>query len=179
MHATIVTIPPMQWERSRADVAVSTFRNPAGGRKARHCPYCSSFAGLRLQSHRGRLERGLRHAAAWPACGGLCPGIAIGLGLRRTTWRAWDSKQEASGLHRRRCPRPSPADIEFMQGMIMHHAQAVEMTALIPSRTENKEIRILGARISLSQTDEIKFMKRWLVAREAPVDGHAGHAGHG
>jgi uncharacterized protein (DUF305 family) len=66
-------------------------------------------------------------------------------------------------------PRPSPADIEFMQGMIMHHSQAVEMTALIASRTENNEIRVLGARISLSQTDEIKFMKRWLVARGAPL----------
>ena len=50
-----------------------------------------------------------------------------------------------------------------MQGMIMHHAQAVEMTALIPSHTENKDVRSLGARISSSQTDEIKFMKRWLV----------------
>jgi uncharacterized protein (DUF305 family) len=66
-------------------------------------------------------------------------------------------------------PQASQADIEFMQGMIMHHAQAVEMTALISSRTEDKEIRVLGARISLSQTDEIKFMKQWLVARDAPV----------
>ncbi len=66
-------------------------------------------------------------------------------------------------------PPRSPADIEFMQGMIMHHSQAVEMTALIPSRTQNKEVRALGARISVSQTDEIKFMKRWLVARGAPV----------
>jgi uncharacterized protein (DUF305 family) len=56
-----------------------------------------------------------------------------------------------------------------MQGMIVHHSQAVEMTALIASHTENKEIRVLGARISVSQTDEIKFMKRWLVARGAPV----------
>ena len=52
-----------------------------------------------------------------------------------------------------------------MQGMIMHHAQAVEMTALIALHTENKELRTLGARISSSQTDEIKFMKRWLAAR--------------
>ena len=51
----------------------------------------------------------------------------------------------------------------------MHHSQAVEMTALISSRTQNREVRALGARISLSQTDEIKFMKRWLVARGAPV----------
>jgi len=62
-------------------------------------------------------------------------------------------------------PPRAKADVEFMQGMIMHHAQAVVMTALIASHTENKELRSLGARISSSQTDEIKFMKRWLVAR--------------
>ena len=56
-----------------------------------------------------------------------------------------------------------------MQGMIMHHAQAVDMTALIESRTENKEIRMLGARISQSQSDEMKFMKRWLEIRGEPV----------
>jgi uncharacterized protein (DUF305 family) len=52
-----------------------------------------------------------------------------------------------------------------MQGMIMHHAQAVEMTALMESHTQNKELRLLGARISKSQSDEIEFMKRWLEAR--------------
>jgi uncharacterized protein (DUF305 family) len=56
-----------------------------------------------------------------------------------------------------------------MQGMILHHAQAVEMTAMIPSHTQNKELRSLGARISSSQTDEIKFMKRWLAARDELV----------
>jgi uncharacterized protein (DUF305 family) len=56
-----------------------------------------------------------------------------------------------------------------MQGMIMHHAQAVEMTALIESHTENKALRLLGARISQSQSDEMKFMKRWLEARGEPV----------
>ena len=62
-------------------------------------------------------------------------------------------------------PQRSPTDVAFMQGMIMHHSQAIEMTALIASHTENKELRLLGARISSSQKDEIKFMKRWLVAR--------------
>jgi uncharacterized protein (DUF305 family) len=52
-----------------------------------------------------------------------------------------------------------------MQGMIHHHAQAVEMTAMIQSHTQNKDLRSLGARISSSQSDEIKFMKRWLAAR--------------
>jgi len=56
-----------------------------------------------------------------------------------------------------------------MQGMIMHHAQAVEMTALIESRTQNKELRLLGARISQSQSDEMSFMKRWLEIRKEPL----------
>src|SRR5215212_2950514 len=66
-------------------------------------------------------------------------------------------------------PPHSLADVQFMQGMIMHHAQAVEMTALIESHTENKDLRSLGARISRSQSDEINFMKRWLAARGAPL----------
>ena len=66
-------------------------------------------------------------------------------------------------------PPRSPADVQFMQGMIMHHAQAVEMTALMESHTQNKELRLLGARISKSQSDEIAFMKRWLTARGEPI----------
>ena len=66
-------------------------------------------------------------------------------------------------------PPRSQADVEFMQGMIMHHAQAVEMTALIASHTENTELRLLGTRISSSQSDEIKFMKRWLATRGEPI----------
>jgi uncharacterized protein (DUF305 family) len=62
-------------------------------------------------------------------------------------------------------PPFSPKDVEFMQGMIHHHAQAVEMTALIEERTQNKDIRKLGAKISQSQADEINFMKRWLILR--------------
>jgi uncharacterized protein (DUF305 family) len=64
-------------------------------------------------------------------------------------------------------PPQSHSDVEFMQGMIMHHSQAVEMTALISSHTENQQLRSLGARISSSQSDEIRFMKRWLAARGA------------
>ncbi len=70
---------------------------------------------------------------------------------------------------RAKLPPFSPKDVEFMQGMIMHHAQAVEMTALIESRTENKELRLLGARISQSQSDEMNFMKRWLEVRGEPI----------
>ena len=66
-------------------------------------------------------------------------------------------------------PPRSAADVAFMQGMIMHHAQAVEMTALIPSHTTNPAVRLLGARISHSQSDEIDFMRRWLIARGEPT----------
>lgn len=52
-----------------------------------------------------------------------------------------------------------------MQGMIMHHAQAVEMVDLMAKRTVNKDLRLLGARISHSQGDEMRFMERWLIVR--------------
>jgi len=51
----------------------------------------------------------------------------------------------------------------------MHHAQAIEMTALIESHTTTKDLRLLAARISRSQSDEITFMKRWLEARGEPI----------
>jgi uncharacterized protein (DUF305 family) len=66
-------------------------------------------------------------------------------------------------------PPYSPADVQFMQHMIMHHAQAVEMTALIESHTQNARLRSLGERISRSQSDEINLMKRWLMTRSEPV----------
>jgi uncharacterized protein (DUF305 family) len=62
-------------------------------------------------------------------------------------------------------PPRSQADVDFMQGMIMHHSQAIEMTSLMASHTEDRDLRLLGARISRSQADEIKFMRRWLAAR--------------
>ena len=66
-------------------------------------------------------------------------------------------------------PPRSHADVEFMQGMIMHHQQAVEMTALIPAHTDNKNLHSLGAKISSSQSSEIRFMQRWLAARGEPL----------
>ncbi len=65
---------------------------------------------------------------------------------------------------------PAEADTRFMQGMIMHHSQAVEMTALMPSRTHNKELLAFGKRISISQSDEMKYMKQWLEERGKPVE---------
>ncbi|HEY6346974.1 MAG TPA: DUF305 domain-containing protein [Bryobacteraceae bacterium] len=64
---------------------------------------------------------------------------------------------------------PAAADVSFMQGMIMHHAQAVEMTGLLRSRSKDPAMQALGKRMSISQTDEIEFMKQWLEDRGAPV----------
>ncbi len=64
---------------------------------------------------------------------------------------------------------PSAADISFMQGMIMHHSQAVTMTDLLRVRTHNKALLELGKRISISQTDEMKYMRQWLEDRGQPA----------
>ena len=71
------------------------------------------------------------------------------------------------------------ADIKFMQGMIGHHAQAIEMVAFIPTHTSRREMVLLGQRIDISQTDEIKMMQDWLRLRGQQVPGvNAMHA-HG
>ncbi len=75
-------------------------------------------------------------------------------------------------------PRPgfTEADVRFMQGMIGHHAQAIEMTDLLRTRTNSEEMRKLGLRIEVSQADEIKMMQHWLQARGQEVPGpHAMH----
>src|SRR5215813_4995676 len=63
------------------------------------------------------------------------------------------------------------ADIKFMQGMVGHHAQAIEMAALIPTHTNRDLMRLLGQRIDISQKDEIGMMQQWLQARHQLVPG--------
>jgi uncharacterized protein (DUF305 family) len=73
--------------------------------------------------------------------------------------------------------RATAADVRFMQGMIGHHAQALEMTALVASRSSREDMRLLGQRIALSQADEIAAMRQWLQAwGQALPDPHAHHA---
>jgi uncharacterized protein (DUF305 family) len=68
------------------------------------------------------------------------------------------------------------ADVRFMQGMIAHHAQAIEMTSLLATRTTSEDMRKLALRIEVSQADEIKMMQRWLQVRGQEVPGpHAMH----
>lgn len=66
-------------------------------------------------------------------------------------------------------PSYTAADVRFMQGMIGHHAQALAMTALIPTRSSRQDIRMLGQRITVSQKDEIAMMQQWLRDRHQQV----------
>jgi uncharacterized protein (DUF305 family) len=60
-------------------------------------------------------------------------------------------------------------DVHFMQGMIAHHAQALAMAELVPARTSRDDMKLLARRIFVSQTDEIKMMRRWLTDRHQVV----------
>lgn len=84
------------------------------------------------------------------------------------------SAQQAADLSQLRY---TSADVRFMQNMIGHHTQALEMVALLAERTERETMRLLGKRIEISQADEIQMMRDWLKARgEALPDPHAHHA---
>jgi len=69
------------------------------------------------------------------------------------------------------------ADVRFMQGMIGHHAQALEMTALVPARSSREDMQMLALRIKLSQEDEIKMIEDWLEVRGDEVPGVHDHHG--
>jgi uncharacterized protein (DUF305 family) len=73
--------------------------------------------------------------------------------------------------------RHTPADVKFMQGMIHHHSQAIDMVELLKTRTTDDGMRKLALRIEVSQADEIQMMREWLQGRGAEVPGaHAHHA---
>jgi len=67
------------------------------------------------------------------------------------------------------------ADIKFMQGMIGHHAQAVEMVDLLNQNTTNPDMKKLGLRIKISQEDEMNMMRRWLADHGAAIPGPHSH----
>ena len=76
----------------------------------------------------------------------------------------------------------SPDDVRFMQDMIPHHHQAVEMAELVDDRTNREEVVDAAGRITLSQQDEIEFMGQWLSDRGErvpdPSDHEGMHTGH-
>ena len=71
---------------------------------------------------------------------------------------------------------PFSADVEFMQGMIMHHSQAVDMVALLRTRGKSPVLKSFGEKISVSQSDEIGFMQRWLQSRGKPTAMQMDHS---
>jgi uncharacterized protein (DUF305 family) len=81
----------------------------------------------------------------------------------------------------------TPADVDFMTGMIAHHAQALVMARMIPTHTSNRPLQVLSGRIIVGQNDEIAIMQRWLRDNDQPVPepdttlaGHGMHeGGHG
>jgi uncharacterized protein (DUF305 family) len=71
----------------------------------------------------------------------------------------------------------SPADVRFMQDMIPHHHQALQMAALAGERTNRPELIDLAGRVNASQADEIAFMQQWLRARGERVPDPTAHDG--
>ena len=69
----------------------------------------------------------------------------------------------------------TPGDVKFMQGMIHHHAQAIDMVKLLVERTQSEDMKRFALRIELSQDDEIKMMRRWLEVRGQEVPGEHAH----
>jgi uncharacterized protein (DUF305 family) len=74
-------------------------------------------------------------------------------------------------------PAYAAADVAFVQNMIPHHEQALEMIALIAERTRNPDLPKLAGRMEVSQTDEINLLEEWLTARDEEVpSGHHHHS---
>jgi len=69
-------------------------------------------------------------------------------------------------------------DVAFMQHMIVHHAQAVEMVGLLETHGENARVKLLGRRIALSQEAEMALMRDWLTARNQSTEMQGDHSGH-
>ncbi|MFC7379459.1 DUF305 domain-containing protein [Brevundimonas sp. GCM10030266] len=70
-------------------------------------------------------------------------------------------------------------DVAFMQHMIVHHAQAVEMVSLLEIHGANPRVKLLGRRIALSQDAEIELMRDWLTERNQSTEMQMDHSGHG
>jgi uncharacterized protein (DUF305 family) len=73
---------------------------------------------------------------------------------------------------------PNDADLAYVQMMIPHHQQALEMTALAPQRASNETVRGLAARIADTQGPEAKAMQSWQQQFGGPHAGHGGHTDH-
>jgi uncharacterized protein (DUF305 family) len=131
-------------------------------------PTCLLISALTLTMGTGISCR----AGGSPAAGAAPPILQPGAPGQSTRVVSVAQATDLSGI------RYTDADVQFMQGMIGHHAQAIEMTTLLASRTESRDMKLLAQRIDVSQADEIKMMQEWLQRRGQPLpDPHAHHHG--
>jgi uncharacterized protein (DUF305 family) len=84
------------------------------------------------------------------------------------------TEEEAAKLA---APEYTDADVAFVQAMIPHHAQALEMTELVEERTSRADIPLLAERIEISQQDEIALLERWLTDRGERIPESHSHDG--
>lgn len=78
-------------------------------------------------------------------------------------------------------PDLTDADLAFLQGMVVHHEQALVMTGLVDDRRADPQLSLFAERMDISQRDEIDLMVRWLEEADAAVptdDAHGGHGAH-
>ena len=69
------------------------------------------------------------------------------------------------------------ADVAFVQGMIPHHEQAVEMSEMMTGRTVSNTTAALAEQIRAAQTAEVALMQGFLAEWGVELDPHAGHSG--
>lgn len=74
-------------------------------------------------------------------------------------------------------PTYTEADVAFVQAMLPHHQQALEMNALVADRAADSDLALLAERIDVSQLDEIGQLEAWLTARDESVPGEHDHHG--
>ena len=99
--------------------------------------------------------------AALAACGTTSPGAPSDSARSDHPMQVTAADAERAGV--------TQAEVRFMQGMIVHHAQAVRMAGLVPARSRHESLRTLARRIGISQRDEIALMQRWLRQRGLPA----------
>lgn len=117
------------------------------------------------------LVAGLGAAASWAASPPIVNPGAPGAPSRTI------SAEESVALSR---TGHTASDVRFMQHMIVHHSQAVEMGDLIEARTDHRGVTLIGQRIALTQESEMEMMSRWLQERGEPIeDDHLHHGDHG
>jgi uncharacterized protein (DUF305 family) len=124
-----------------------------------------------------------------PLAVGACATATSAPAPAPTPTTARPSNEEIEAIFRARTDsarmRFTETDVRFMQHMIHHHAQAIEVSQLAPERTETQSIRTLAARVINAQQDEIATMQRWLRDRGQAVpelhvmgDAVMVHGGH-